>query len=194
MERSDKREVHTCTTPALRDKEIKELIALLSEQEQLKAEAEAAKKDLELARAEKAETSRRLAKTEENELEPLKGDILWLNECGIASVTESVLNSEELDKTVAHLLVAAQNDGYPQGYAECSHHVVNALKLDRDTSKSATHGVNTNVALVAAKTKKFNLQLPIMDLINAALQSKDHVAQLKEIFPDREEDEDEYLA
>ncbi|MFS7980423.1 hypothetical protein Hanom_Chr10g00939301 [Helianthus anomalus] len=98
--------------------------------------------------------------------------MLWLKERGIASVAESVLNSEELDKTVAHLLVAARNDGYAQGYAECSHHVVNALKVDWDTSKSATHGVNTV----------------------AALASEDHVAQLKEIFPDREEDEDEDIA
>ncbi|KAM0040742.1 hypothetical protein Hdeb2414_s0012g00397641 [Helianthus debilis subsp. tardiflorus] len=54
----------------------------------------------------------------------------WLKECGIANVAESVLNSEELDKTVALLLVAARNDGYAQGYAEYSHHVVNALKVD----------------------------------------------------------------
>ncbi|MFS7918824.1 hypothetical protein Hanom_Chr03g00205671 [Helianthus anomalus] len=111
-----------------------------------------------------------------------------------AQVAESVLNSEELDKTVAHLLVAVRNDGYAQGYAECSHHLVNALKVDWDTSKSATHGVNTDVALAAAKTEFNNLQLPVMDLINVALQSDDHVAQLKEIFPDRVEDEDEDLA
>ncbi|KAJ0456218.1 hypothetical protein HanIR_Chr15g0759911 [Helianthus annuus] len=164
-ERSEQREVHTCATLSFRDKEIEELIALLSEQEQLKAEVESTKKDLELARAEKAETSRRLAETEEkletsetarataeNELEPLKSDMSWLKERGIASVAESVLNSEELDKTVAHLLVATRNDGYTQGYAECSHHVVNALKVDWDTSKSATHGVNTDAALAAAKT------------------------------------------
>ncbi|MFS7929951.1 hypothetical protein Hanom_Chr04g00338431 [Helianthus anomalus] len=55
-------------------------------------------------------------------------------------------------RTVVHLLVAARNDGYAQGYAECSYHVVNALKVDWDTSKSATHGVDTEVALAAAKT------------------------------------------
>ncbi|KAJ0725202.1 hypothetical protein HanPI659440_Chr12g0456131 [Helianthus annuus] len=119
--------------------------------------------------------------------------MLWLKERRIASVAESVLNSEELDKTVARLLVAARNDGYAHGYAECSHHVVNALKVDWDTSKSATHGVNTDVALAVAKTEFNNLQLPVMDLINVALQSEDHVAQLKEIFPDGE-DEDEDLA
>ncbi|KAF5756817.1 hypothetical protein HanXRQr2_Chr17g0819281 [Helianthus annuus] len=100
----------------------------------------------------------------------------WLKERGIASVAELVLKSEELDKTVARLLVAARNDGYAQGYAECSHHVVNALKVDWDTSKSATHGVNTNAALVAVKTEFNNLQLLVMDLINIALQSEDHVA------------------
>ncbi|KAJ0785758.1 hypothetical protein HanOQP8_Chr02g0046881 [Helianthus annuus] len=134
-------------------------------EEQLKAEVESAKKDLELEWTEKAETSRRLAETEEklensetaramveSELEPLKSDMLWLKERGISSVAESVLNSEELDKTVAHLLVAMWNDGYAHGYAECSHHVVNSLKVDWDNSKSATHGVNTEAAFVAAKT------------------------------------------
>ncbi|KAM0056940.1 hypothetical protein Hdeb2414_s0006g00224411 [Helianthus debilis subsp. tardiflorus] len=80
-ERSEQREVHTCATLALRDKEIEELIALLSEQEKLK-------KDLEFADTKKAETSRRLAETEEklensetaratveSELEPLKSDM-----------------------------------------------------------------------------------------------------------------------
>ncbi|MFS7971115.1 hypothetical protein Hanom_Chr09g00828931 [Helianthus anomalus] len=95
--------------------------------------------------------------------------MLWLKDCGIASVAESVFKSEELDKTVAHLLVAARNDVYAQGYAECSHHVVNALKVDWDTSKSATHGVNTEAALAIAKTQFNNLQLPVMDLINDAL-------------------------
>ncbi|MFS7931761.1 hypothetical protein Hanom_Chr04g00359771 [Helianthus anomalus] len=67
-------------------------------------------------------------------------------------VAESVLNSEELDKTVMRLVVAERNNGYAQGYVECSYHVVNTLKFDWDTSKSATHGVNKDVALAAAKT------------------------------------------
>ncbi|KAM0065272.1 hypothetical protein Hdeb2414_s0003g00112841 [Helianthus debilis subsp. tardiflorus] len=116
--------------------------------------------------------------------------MLWLKECRIASVAESVLNSEELDKTVVRLVVATRNEGYAQGYAECSHHVVNALKVDWDSSRSATHGVNTGPALIAMKTEFNNLQFPIIDLINVALQYKDHVAQLKEIFPDGDEDED----
>ncbi|KAM0004592.1 hypothetical protein Hdeb2414_s0009g00308811 [Helianthus debilis subsp. tardiflorus] len=119
--------------------------------------------------------------------------MLWLKERGIACVAESVLNSEELDKTVARLVVAARNDGYAQGYVECSHHVVNALKVDWDTSKSATHGVNTDAALAAAKTEFNNLELRVMDLINVELQPEDHVAQLKEIFLDGE-NEDENLA
>ncbi|KAF5765472.1 hypothetical protein HanXRQr2_Chr15g0704141 [Helianthus annuus] len=114
--------------------------------------------------------------------------MLWLKERGIACVAESVLNSEELDKTVARLVVAARHDGYAQGYAECSHHVVNALKVNWDTSKSATHGVDTGAAFAAMKTEFDNLQLPVMDLVNVALQSEDHVAQLKEIFPDEDED------
>ncbi|KAF5811640.1 hypothetical protein HanXRQr2_Chr04g0183711 [Helianthus annuus] len=114
--------------------------------------------------------------------------MIWLKEHGISCVAESVLNSEELDKTVARLLIAARSDGFAHGYAECSHHVNNALKVDWDTSRSATHGVNTGAALAALKTEFNNLQLPVMDLINVALQSEDHVAQLKEIFPDEGED------
>ncbi|MFS7948163.1 hypothetical protein Hanom_Chr06g00556771 [Helianthus anomalus] len=172
-------------------------------EEKLKAEVESAKKDLELERTEKAETSRSLAETEEklessetaramaeSELEPLKNDMLWLKDHGIISIAESVLNSEELDKTVAHLLVATCNDGYAQGYSECSKNVVSALKADWDTSRSATRGADTEVALAAAKTQFNTLHLPIMDLFTAALQSKEFVTRLREVFPDMEEDED----
>ncbi|MFS8033100.1 hypothetical protein Hanom_Chr17g01565501 [Helianthus anomalus] len=158
------------------------------------------KKDLKLALSEKTETSRHLTETEEklensetarvtaeSELEPLKSDMAWLKERGIACVVESVLNSEELDKTVARLVVAARNDGYAQGYTERSQHVNSALKVNWDTSKSATYCANTGAALAALKTEFDNLQLHVMDLINVALQSKDHVAQLKEIFPDEDE-------
>ncbi|MFS7894259.1 hypothetical protein Hanom_Chr00s001470g01682601 [Helianthus anomalus] len=100
-------------------------------------------------------------------MEDGKGKILGL----LYTVAESVRNSEELDKMVAHLLVAARNDGYAQGYAECSHHVVNALKTRFNT-----------------------LQLPIMDLINVALHSEEFMTRLREIFPDMEEGEDKDLA
>ncbi|KAM0030872.1 hypothetical protein Hdeb2414_s0017g00502081 [Helianthus debilis subsp. tardiflorus] len=68
-------------------------------------------------------------------------------------VAESVLNSEELDKAVAHLVVPARNDGYAQGYAECSQHVNSALKVNWDTSKSATYGVYTGVFFAVLKTE-----------------------------------------
>ncbi|MFS7976204.1 hypothetical protein Hanom_Chr10g00889691 [Helianthus anomalus] len=64
----------------------------------------------------------------------------------------SLLNSEELDKTVACLVVAARKDGYAQGYAECSQHVNSALKVDWDTTKSATFGVDRSAALSVLKT------------------------------------------
>ncbi|KAJ0601423.1 hypothetical protein HanIR_Chr03g0128181 [Helianthus annuus] len=191
-ERSEQREVQVCATLALGDKELEELTALLSDQEKLK-------KDLELAHSERAETSLRLTETKEklensetarvtveSELEPLKSDMAWLKDRGIACVVELVLNSEELDKTVARLVIAARNDGYTQGYTE--QHVNSALKVDWDTSMSATYGVNTSAELTTLKTEFNNLQLPVMDLINVALQSDDHVAQLKEIFPDEGED------
>ncbi|XP_022030257.1 myosin-11-like [Helianthus annuus] len=193
-ERSEQREVQALTTLAIRDKELEELTALVSGQEQLK-------KDLELARSEYTESSRRLTEVEEklensetarvtaeSELEPLKNDMAWLKDRGIACVAESVLNFKELDKTVAKLVVATRRDGYAQGYAECSHHVNDALKVSWDGSKAATFGVNTAAALASMKTEFNNLQLPVMELINVALQSDDHVAQLKEIFPDEGED------
>ncbi|KAJ0716651.1 hypothetical protein HanPI659440_Chr13g0515091 [Helianthus annuus] len=206
-ERCEQREVRTYATLALRDKEIDELTALLSEQEQIKAGLEYAKKDLQLEQVKRAETSRLHNETKEklessetarvtaeSQLEPLKNDMQRLKEHGIISIAESVLNSEELDKTVAHLLVAARNDGYAQGYSECSQHVVSSLKVDWDTSRSATHSVDTEAALATAKTQFNTLQLPVMDLVTVALQSEDFVTQLREVFPDREEDENEDLA
>ncbi|KAF5822222.1 hypothetical protein HanRHA438_Chr01g0024461 [Helianthus annuus] len=109
---------------------------------------------------------------------------------GIISVANYVLNSNELDQTVAHLLVIARNDGYAQGYAECTQHVNNALRVNWDTSWSATHGVDTEAAHVASKTEYNNLHLPVMDLVTAALQADDFAAQLKEVFPDEGDDED----
>ncbi|KAJ0735265.1 hypothetical protein HanPI659440_Chr11g0430171 [Helianthus annuus] len=192
-ERSEQREVQALSTLAIRDKELEELTALVSDQEQLK-------KDLEVARSEHAESSRRLTVTEEklensetarvsaeSELEPLRNDMTWLKNRGIACVAESVLNSKELDKTVVDLVVAARRDGYAQGYAECSHHVTSALKVTWDDSKSATFGVDTAAALASMKAEFNNLQLPVMELIDVALQSDDLVTQLKEIFPDEEE-------
>ncbi|KAL9996061.1 hypothetical protein Hdeb2414_s0007g00237661 [Helianthus debilis subsp. tardiflorus] len=108
--------------------------------------------------------------------------MLWLNDHRIISVANSILNSDELDETVVHL-VAVRNDGYSQGYSECSQHVVNALKVDWDTSRSATHDADTEVALAAAKTQL----LPVI----VALQSEDFVMQLGEVFPDREDDDDD---
>ncbi|MFS8026061.1 hypothetical protein Hanom_Chr16g01482601 [Helianthus anomalus] len=173
----------------------------------LKAEVESVKKDFQLEWVERVETSCRLSETEEklecsktarvtaeSQIELLKSDMLWLKEHGIISIADSVLNSEELDKTVTHLLVAAQNDGYAQGYSECSQHVASALKVDWDTSRSATHGADTEAALAAAKTQFNTLQLPVMDLFTVALQSEDFVTQLREVFPDKEEDENEDLA
>ncbi|KAM0004185.1 hypothetical protein Hdeb2414_s0008g00273791 [Helianthus debilis subsp. tardiflorus] len=130
----------------------------------------------------------------ESELDTLKNDMLLLKERGIISTAESVLNSEELDKKVAHLLVAARNDGYAQGYSECSQHVVSALKVDWDTSRSATHGADTEAALSATNTQFNTLQLPVMDFVTAALQSEEFVTRLREVFPNREEDEGEDLA
>ncbi|MFS8022260.1 hypothetical protein Hanom_Chr16g01437341 [Helianthus anomalus] len=69
--------------------------------------------------------------------------MLWLKERGIACVSCPTLFSCVLRFS----------------------HVNNALKVDWDTSRSATHGVNNGAALF-----------------------EDHVAQLKEIFPDEGED------
>ncbi|KAJ0614356.1 hypothetical protein HanIR_Chr02g0061541 [Helianthus annuus] len=73
---------------------------------------------------EKLESAETARVTTESQVEPLKNDMLWLKHHGVISVTNSVLNSNELDETVARLLVAARNDGYAQGYTECTQHVL----------------------------------------------------------------------
>ncbi|KAF5822398.1 hypothetical protein HanRHA438_Chr01g0026401 [Helianthus annuus] len=118
--------------------------------------------------------------------------MLWMKHREIISVANSVLNYIDLDQMVTHLLVTACNDGYAQGYKECTQHVNNALRVNWDTSRSATHGVDTEAAYAAAKTEYNNLHLPVMDLVAAALQDDDFVVQLNEVFPD-EGDDDEYL-
>ncbi|MFS8019413.1 hypothetical protein Hanom_Chr15g01403491 [Helianthus anomalus] len=159
-ERSEQREVQTFATLALKNKEIDELTSLLSDQEQIKPKLNSVKKDLQLERVEKAETSRRLSETEEklenfetarvtaeSLVEPLKDSMLWMKHRGNISVANYVLHSNELDQMVAHLLV------------------------DWDTSRSATHGVDTEAAHAAAKNEYNTLHLHVMDLVTVALQS-----------------------
>ncbi|KAJ0746656.1 hypothetical protein HanOQP8_Chr05g0180441 [Helianthus annuus] len=182
QERSEQREVQTCATLALLNKEIEELTSWLSDQEQTKAELESAKKDLQLERVEKAETSRRLAETEEklensetarvtaeSLVEPLKDDMLWMKHHGIINVANSILNSIDLDQTVSNLMVTVHSGGNTQGYTECTQHVNDALKVDWDNSRSFTRGVDTGAAHAAAKIEYNNLRLPVMDLVTAAL-------------------------
>ncbi|KAJ0767377.1 hypothetical protein HanLR1_Chr03g0088581 [Helianthus annuus] len=203
-ERSEQREVQTCATLALRNKEIEELTSLLINQEQTKAELESAKKDLKLERVEKVEVARRLTETEEklessettrvtaeSLVEPLQNDMLWMKHHGIINVVNSILNSIDLDQTVANLMVTARNDGYTQGYAECTQHVTNALRVDWDTSSSAARGVDISDAHAAAKAEYNNLRLPVIDLVTTVLQSEDFIVQLKDIFPNEADGLDE---
>ncbi|KAF5803576.1 hypothetical protein HanXRQr2_Chr06g0272991 [Helianthus annuus] len=102
--------------------------------------------------------------------------MLWMRHHGVINVANSILNSIDLDQTVAHLMVTARSDGYTQGCTECTQHVNDALKVDWDNSRSATRGVDTEAAHAAAKTEYNNLRFPVMDLVTAALQSNDFVA------------------
>ncbi|KAJ0561206.1 hypothetical protein HanHA300_Chr06g0220231 [Helianthus annuus] len=160
-----------------RNKEIEELTSLLIDQEQVKAELEFAKKDLQLVKVEIAEATRRLTGTEEklessktarvtakSLVEPLKNDMLWMQH-------HRIIN----DHTVANLTVTTRNDGYTQGYAECTQHVTNALRVNWDTRRSTTCEVDTGVANAAAKEEYNNLRLPVMDLVTTALQSENFV-------------------
>ncbi|KAJ0699867.1 hypothetical protein HanOQP8_Chr10g0360971 [Helianthus annuus] len=117
--------------------------------------------------------------------------MLWIQHHWIINVANSILNSIDLDQTVANLMVTACSDGYTQGYAECTQHVTNSLRVDWDTSRSATRGVDTGAAHAAAKAEYNNLRLPVMDLVTTTLQSEDFVNQLKEIFPDEADASDE---
>ncbi|KAF5809676.1 hypothetical protein HanRHA438_Chr04g0170211 [Helianthus annuus] len=117
--------------------------------------------------------------------------MLWMKYNGIINVANSILNSIDLDQTVANLMVTARSDGYTQGYAECTQHVTNALRVDWDTSISTTCGVDIGAAHTSAKVEYNNMRLPVMDLVTTALQSEDFVNQLKEIFPDEADASDE---
>ncbi|KAM0027517.1 hypothetical protein Hdeb2414_s0019g00541141 [Helianthus debilis subsp. tardiflorus] len=117
--------------------------------------------------------------------------MLWMQHHGIINIANSILNSIDLDQTVANLMVTARSDGYTQGYAKCTQHFSNALRVDWDTSRSATRRVDTGVAQAATKAEYNNLLLPVMDLETTALQSEEFVNQLKEIFPDEADASDE---
>ncbi|KAJ0715356.1 hypothetical protein HanPI659440_Chr13g0500171 [Helianthus annuus] len=117
--------------------------------------------------------------------------MLWVQHHGIINVANSILNSIDLDQTVTNLMVTAHNDGYTQGYAECSQHVTDTLRVDWDTSRSATRGVDSSATHATAKVEYNNLRLPVMDLVTTALHSKDFVVQLKDIFPDEADSSDE---
>ncbi|KAJ0714915.1 hypothetical protein HanPI659440_Chr13g0494811 [Helianthus annuus] len=108
----------------------------------------------------------------------MKNDMLWMRHHGIIN-------------TVANLMVTLRNDGYTQGYAECTQHVTDALRVDWDNSRSATRRVDTGATHAAAKAKYNNLHLSVMDLVTAALQSDDFVAQLKDILPDEADDDED---
>ncbi|KAJ0735195.1 hypothetical protein HanPI659440_Chr11g0429261 [Helianthus annuus] len=129
--------------------------------------------------------------TAESLIEPLKNNMLWMQHHGIINVANAILNSIELDQFVAKLMVTARHDGYAQGYAECSQHVTNALKVDWDTSQSATSGVNTNAVFATAKKEYNSLRIPVMDLVTNAQQHENYVDQLKEVFPDEAETSDD---
>ncbi|MFS7954553.1 hypothetical protein Hanom_Chr07g00631871 [Helianthus anomalus] len=88
-------------------------------------------------------------------------------------------------------MVTACNDGYAQGYVECSQHVTSALKVDWDTNRPATRGVDTSADHAAAKEEYNHLRLPVMVLVTTALHSENFVDQLKEIFPGEADASDE---
>ncbi|KAJ0788417.1 hypothetical protein HanPI659440_Chr05g0191441 [Helianthus annuus] len=95
--------------------------------------------------------------------------MLWMRHHGVINVANSILNSIELDQTVSNLMVIARNDGYTQGYAECTQDVTDAFRVDWDNNRSATRRVDTSAAHATAKAEYNNLRLPVMDLVTAAL-------------------------
>ncbi|KAJ0793606.1 hypothetical protein HanOQP8_Chr01g0031251 [Helianthus annuus] len=132
--------------------------------------------------------------TAESIMDPLINNMLWMQHHGVINIVNSILNSIELDESVAKLMVTECHDGYAQGYEECALHVTNALKIDWDTSRSATSGVDTNAVFAVAKKDYNNLRVPVMDLVTDALWQENYVDRLKEIFPDEAEvSRDEYV-
>ncbi|MFS8016892.1 hypothetical protein Hanom_Chr15g01373841 [Helianthus anomalus] len=124
-------------------KEIEELASLLNDQKLIKVELESAKKDLQLDIVEKSNATHRLTETKEklessktarvmaeSLVEPLKNNMLWMQHHRIINVANSILNSIDLDQTIANLILTACHVGYVEGYAECTQHVTNALRVN----------------------------------------------------------------
>ncbi|MFS8023283.1 hypothetical protein Hanom_Chr16g01449671 [Helianthus anomalus] len=131
---------------------------------QTKAELESAKKDLQLAKVEIAEAARRLTETEEK----------------LESSQTAWVTAESLVEPLKNNMLWIQY----HGIINCSQHVTNALKVNWDTSRSATSGVNTGAAHATAKEEYNHLHLPVTELVTDALQHENFVDRLKEVFPD----------
>ncbi|KAJ0821503.1 hypothetical protein HanPSC8_Chr16g0721001 [Helianthus annuus] len=64
--------------------------------------------------------------------EPLVNNLEWLQQYGVAHAANAVLNSIELDQSVAALTVATRHMGHRDGYIECVSHVEAMLKVKWD--------------------------------------------------------------
>ncbi|KAJ0540799.1 hypothetical protein HanRHA438_Chr09g0377341 [Helianthus annuus] len=63
-------------------------------------------------------------------IEPLVNNSEWLQHYGIAYAANAVLNSIELDQTVAALTIAALQVGHREGYEECAYHVSEVMQTN----------------------------------------------------------------
>ncbi|KAJ0694650.1 hypothetical protein HanPI659440_Chr15g0611221 [Helianthus annuus] len=115
-------------------------------------------------------------------LETLVNNPVWLQHHGIIHVANVVLNSVEIDETVAALMVAARSVGHQEGYHECVAHVYEDLKVQWDDRFSTSHGKNVEGVFTAAQEAYDSLSLPVMDLVSDSLKHDDYVDWLNSIF------------
>ncbi|MFS7938199.1 hypothetical protein Hanom_Chr05g00436581 [Helianthus anomalus] len=98
-----------------------------------------------------------------------------------SAVANAVLNSVELDQTVAALTVATRHMGHHEGYIKCASHIDVAL-LKKWNASHCSVNAEVEKGFSQAQERYNTLSLPIMDLVSDALQHDDYVKQLKAIF------------
>ncbi|MFS7918914.1 hypothetical protein Hanom_Chr03g00206781 [Helianthus anomalus] len=110
-----------------------------------------------------------------DEVRKLTQEALDVAQISYAEFASAVLNSIELDQSVAVLTVAARHMGHHDGYIERASHV----EVEKVFTQSE---------------ERYNtISLPIMDLVFDALEHEDYVVRLKAIFevPEAQELSDE---
>ncbi|MFS7966846.1 hypothetical protein Hanom_Chr09g00778641 [Helianthus anomalus] len=197
-EHVEQNQVCTASICVLQENEIQRLNTHLTAQEELRQQLVSKDKDMAGKDAKIAKLQRRLCESQKK-VDSLEIDFEAENQRAGGPVANVVLNSAELDQTVAALAVAVRHMGHHEGYTECTSHDEARLKVKWENSHCST-SVEVGTVFAKAQESYNHVALPIMDLVSEALQHNDYVAPLKAIFEvpsnedfdiDHDEDEEE---